>query len=119
MRMNLPVETRPFLWGAAGGAIALAVVGFAWGGWTTGGKAESVASERANAAVVAALAPVCVERFRRGTDAPAQLEALRKADTWSQGDLVEKGGWAVAPGAKAPDQLSAISRACANLLATG
>ena len=43
------------LWGAAVGAIALAVVGFSWGGWSTsGGTAKQV-----QAAVLTAFVPVC------------------------------------------------------------
>ena len=116
--MKFPVETRPFLWGAAGGALAMTVVGFAWGGWVTGGRAETDATQRANAAIVAALAPVCVERFRRAGDVSANLAALKKIDSWSQGEFVEKGGWATTPGEKPYDQLSAVSKACAVMLAT-
>ena len=115
--MKLPVETKPAVWGMAGGAIAAAIVGFSWGGWVTGGKADSEATLRANAAVVSALAPVCVERFQRATDVSANLAALKKVDSWSQGDFVEKGGWATAAGAKPPEQLSAVAKACALLLA--
>jgi hypothetical protein len=115
--MKLPVETKPALWGIAGGAIAAAIVGFSWGGWVTGGKADAEATQRANAAVVVALAPVCVERFQRATDVSANLAALKKVDSWSQGDFVEKGGWATAPGSKPSEQLSAVAKACASLLA--
>ena len=115
--MKFPVETKPALWGIAGGAIAAAIVGFSWGGWVTGGKADAEATQRANAAVVSALAPVCVERFQRATDVSANLAALKKVDSWSQGDFVEKGGWATAPGSKPPEQLSAVAKACASLLA--
>jgi len=115
--MNIPVETKPALWGLAGGAIAAAIVGFSWGDWVTGGKAEAEATQRANAAVVMALAPVCVERFQRATDVSANLAALKKVDSWSQGDFVEKGGWATAPGSKPPEQVSAVAKACASLLA--
>jgi len=116
--MKIPVETKPALWGIAGGAIALAIVGFTWGGWVTGSKAETTATQRANAAVVVALAPVCVEKFKRATDVPANLAALKKADSWSQGDFVEKGGWAAVPGSNSPEQVSAVAKACAVLLAT-
>jgi hypothetical protein len=116
--MQIPVETKPALWGAVGGAIAVAIVGFSWGGWVTGGKANTDATQRSNAAVVVALAPVCVERFNRAPDAPANLAALKKADSWAQGDFVEKGGWATSPGSPPPEQLSAVARACASLLAT-
>jgi len=114
--MKLPVETKPAAWGVAGGAIALAIVGFSWGGWVTGAKSEATAVERANNAVVAALAPVCVEKFRHTADAAANLTALKKLDSWSQGDFVEKGGWATLPGSNSPEQVSALARACAQLL---
>jgi alpha/beta superfamily hydrolase len=115
--MKIPMETKPALWGMVGGAIAAAIVGFSWGGWVTGGKAEADATQRANTAVVVALAPVCVERFQRAGDVPANLAALKKVDSWQQGDFIEKGGWATAPGSKASDQLSAVAKACAALLA--
>jgi hypothetical protein len=115
--MKIPIETKPALWGMAGGAIAAAIVGFSWGGWVTGGRAEADATQRANAAVVGALASVCVERFERATDVTANLAALKKVDSWSQGDFIEKGGWAAVPGSKAPDQVSAVAKACASLLA--
>jgi hypothetical protein len=115
--MKIPVETKPALWGVAAGAIALAIVGFNWGGWVTGGKAEADSSQRANAAVVVALAPVCVEKFQHTTDALANLAALKKVDSWTQGDFVEKGGWATLPGSNSPQQVSAVAQACALLLA--
>lgn len=115
--MKIPVETKPALWGAVGGAIAAAIIGFSWGGWVTGGTAEADATQRANAAVVAALAPVCVERFQGAADATANLAALKKVDSWSQGDFIEKGGWAAVRGSKPTDQLSAVAKACASLLA--
>ena len=116
--MKLPVETKPALWGMVGGAIAMMVVGFTWGGWVTGGRAESDALQKSNAAVVAALAPVCVERFNAAPTATNSLADLRKADSWSRSDFVEKGGWATPPGKKPHDQVSAIARACAELLVT-
>ncbi len=115
--MKIPVETKPAFWGVAGGAVALAIVGFGWGGWVTGGKAEAAANERAHTAVITALAPICVENFRQASDVSANLAALKKVDSWQQGAFVEKGGWAKVPGSNAPDQLSAVARACAVLLA--
>lgn len=114
--MNIPVETKPALWGFVGGAIAMAFVGFNWGGWVTGSKAESVASQRAKDAVVVALAPICVDKFQHSGDAAANSVALKKADSWSQGEFVEKGGWATVPGPSNPDQVSAVAKACAALL---
>jgi hypothetical protein len=116
--MKIPVETKPALWGAVGGAVALAIVGFTWGGWVTGGKAEADATQRANSAVVVALAPVCVEKFKHATDVAANLAALKKVDSWSQGDFVEKGGWATISGSSPPAQVTAVAQACATLLAS-
>lgn len=116
--MKIPVETKPALWGVAGGAAALAIVGFTWGGWVTGSKAEASATQRANTAVVDALAPVCVENFKHAADASTNLAALKKTDSWSQGEFVEKGGWANVPGSNSPEQVSAVAQACALLLAS-
>ncbi len=113
--MNIPIETKPALWGAVGGAVALAIFGFNWGGWVTGGKAETMATTRADEAVVGALAPLCVGRFELAGDAAANREALKKTDAWAQGDYVEKGGWAGTANVPA-GRLTAVARACAALL---
>jgi hypothetical protein len=114
--MKLPVETKPALWGFAGGAAAMAFVGFTWGGWVTGGKAELQSKQREDAAVVATLAPLCVARFQSSADVAGNLIALKKAESWSQGEFVEKGGWATPPGSPVNGQVSQIARACAALL---
>jgi hypothetical protein len=115
--MQIPVETKPALWGLVGGAIAATIIGFTWGGWVTGSRAETDATRHADAAVVKALAPVCVERFQHGPDAPGNLAALKKLDSWARGDFVEKAGWANVAGTQPTDQLSAVAKACALLLA--
>ena len=114
--MKIPVETKPALWGFVLGAVAVAIVGFNWGGWVTGAKAEAEASQRSKAAVVGALAPICVDKFQRASDAAANGVALKKTDSWSQGEFIEKGGWAAVPGPANPDQVSAVAKACASLL---
>ena len=92
--MQVPSETKPALWGAAGGAIALAIV---------------------DSAVVAILTPICVEKFQQSGDATANLLALKKiSSSWEQGNFVEKGGWATRPGASSPDYV--LARACAEKL---
>jgi hypothetical protein len=114
--MKIPVETKPALWGAVVGAVALAIVGFSWGVWVTGGTSEASAAQRVNAAVVTALAPFCVEKFQHSTDVATNLEALKKAQSWSRGEFVEKGGWATLLGSQSPEQVAAIASACAELL---
>jgi hypothetical protein len=117
--MEISKETKatvkPALWGAAAGAIALAIVGFNWGGWVTGGTAETLAKNSAATAVVAALAPICVEKFRQAADATANLAEMKKATyAWDQSKFVEKGGWATMPGSAEPN--SAVAKACAESL---
>jgi hypothetical protein len=112
--MQIPMELKPAFWGAVGGAAALAIVGFSWGGWVTANTADTNAKQRSEKAVVAALAPICVEQFRANTNASANLEALRKVSSWQQGAFVSDGGWATMPGSKAP--VSEVASACAELL---
>jgi hypothetical protein len=115
--MKFPTETKPVLMGAALGAIGLAIVGFAWGGWTTGSSAEKMAKQRAESAVVLALTPGCVAKFNAAADAVVQLATLKKTNSWEQGSYIEKGGWATAPGATAAN--SDLARACAAELTKG
>lgn len=114
--MKIPVETKPLLWGAAGGAAIVAVAGFGWAGWTTANSAEAMAVKRSDEAVVAALAPVCVDRFGLDNAAAANLVALKAADSWTRSDLVVKGGWARIGTGATDMRHSAVARACAELL---
>ena len=113
--MKIHPGVKPAVWGAVAGAIALAVVGFSQLGWTLGSTAEKMATQRAETAVVAALAPICVERFQQQTDAAAKLVAFNKfSSSWGRRSLIEKGGWATMPGNSTPN--SAVATACAEKL---
>ena len=103
------------LQGIALGAVATIVVGFNWGGWVRGGTAEEMAKTHATSAVIAALAPICVEQFQQAADAPAKLAELKKASSWDQSALIEKGGWSVMPGGKGTN-VSGVAQACATVL---
>ena len=70
--MKIHPGVKPAAWGAVAGAIALAIVGFSQLGWTTGSTAEKMATQRAETAVVAALAPICLERYQQQADAAAK-----------------------------------------------
>jgi hypothetical protein len=113
--MKIHPGIKPAVWGAVAGAIALAVVGFSQLGWTLGSTAEKMATQRAETAVVAALAPICVERFQQQTDAAAKLVAFNKVSaSWDRRSLIEKGGWATMPGSSTPN--SAVATVCAEKL---
>jgi hypothetical protein len=102
------------LQGAFVGFAATAIIGFTWGGWMLGKTAKEMADKSATAAVVAALAPACVDKFQHDADAKTNLTELMKISSWQQGSFVQKGGWATLPGTDSGN--SALAQACANLL---
>jgi len=93
------------------GAVIMSVLGFSIFGWTLASTAKRIAKERAQATVVDVLTPICVERFRQQTDVPAKLTEFNNASTWNRRLVIEKGGWATAPGADTPN--SAVAAAYA------
>lgn len=115
--MEMPAQLMPTIWGAVGGAAAVAFFGFSYGGWVTGPTAETLATQRANKAVVSVLAPICVENFNRAKDATAQLVELKKAKSWEQASFITKGGWAAMPGATAVE--NALATSCAEIIVGG
>ena len=113
--MKIPTEVKPALWGAIGGAVALALVGFWWGGWKTAASARDLVEAGSQKAVIVALAPFCVEKFNAQTDAVAKLGDLKKLAGYEQGPFIEKAGWSTF-GSDKPN--SAVARACADALTT-
>ena len=92
--MQIPEWTKPALLGAGTGAIALAIVGFNWGGWVTGGTAAEMSSKQSLAATASALTPYCVQMSQvdpKSTDILAEFE---KASSYQRRGVVEKAGWA-------------------------
>ena len=114
--MKAHPSLKPGIWGAVIGAAAISVVGFSSLGWTLGGTAERMAQERSQTAVVAVLAPICVEKFQHQADAPAKLVEFNKVASWDRRSIIEKGGWATMPGNDGPN--SAVVTACAERLAS-
>jgi hypothetical protein len=102
--------------GAVGGAVVAIVIGFGFAGWTLGGTAKKMTDEASRTAVITALAPICVDKFQRASNATANLAELRKTASYEQGSYVEKGGWATLPGSDASNY--AVAQACANMLST-
>ena len=107
---------KQLLQGAALGAFATLGIGFSWGGFMLGSTAKTMADSTASSAVVAAIAPICVDQFQRSADAANNLTALKRTDAWQQATFVEKGGWAMMPGSKAVD--SGVPQACAAIISS-
>ena len=115
---KLPAETPSFIWGAVTGAIALAIIGFNWGGWVTGGTAESHAVARADKATIASLVPICVAQFQsqKSPDTKIHLATLKATESWQRGDYIIKNGWATMPGSIESAASSEVASACAEAL---
>jgi len=113
--MKISQSLKPGIWGALIGAAAITAVGFSSFGWTLGSTAEQMAADRAKAAVVDALSPICVAKFRQQPDAATKLAEFNKVNSWDRGVLIEKGGWATTPGSDETTTL-AVASACAGKL---
>ena len=79
------------LQGAFAGFLATVVIGFGWGGWMLGSTAKKMADQSTSSAVVAALAPVCVDKFQHATEAKATLARI-KADRFVEARRVHREG---------------------------
>jgi alpha/beta superfamily hydrolase len=106
--MQTPAWLKPGLHGA----VALAVIGFSWGGWVTGGTARTMAADQSKAEVVTALSLICVDQSKRDPQLVERVALLKAASSYERGDLVMKNGWATMPGTTEGNRLVAI--ACAD-----
>jgi len=85
-----------------------------WGGWSLGSTADKMATEQSKLAVVAALAPVCADKFRAQTDSAAKTIALSKeVYSWNRAKDFPK-ELITLPGETDPN--SALVDACYTLL---
>ena len=107
---------KPGVWGVVVGSILTMIVGFSWGGWTTGSTARQVAQKQADAAVTAALVPICLAGQKADVGRAKKLGELTAiTSSWEQTEFVMKTGWATMPKADAPNQ--DLASACADVLA--
>src|SRR5437870_11720994 len=107
-------KVKPVLWGAVGGAILLAFIGFNYGGWVTTGTAEAMAKETAANAVAERLGSICVAQFNGDSEKGQKLKEMKEKDTWDKGRYIEKQSWAIMPGEDKPDSM--VADACAKHL---
>jgi hypothetical protein len=102
-------------WSAIGGAIALAFVGFNYGGWVTGGTAAAMAKQIAADAVAERLGFICVAQFNQDSEKDEKRKEMMGKDSWDIGRYIEKQSWAIMPGENKSD--SKVADSCAKLLA--
>lgn len=89
-------------WSCALCVAATMIVGFAWGGWVTGGTATEMARKAADGAGANLAAAVCVVQFKSDPAHSDQLASLNKIQSWDRASFITKGGWATLPGMKEP-----------------
>ena len=106
---------KRLLQGLAVGAVATLVIGFNWGGWQLGGTADKRVEAASEAAMVAALAPICADKFERAANADNSLVVdLGAIRAWDRDSHLIKTGWATFPGGAKPDD--EVADACAKLI---
>jgi len=94
------------------GAIALAVVGFSWGGWVTGGTATKLAADQSRTDVTAALTLICVDQSKHDPQLAERLALLKTTASYSRGEAIMKHGWATMPGTTEANRQ--VANACAD-----
>ena len=103
--------------GLAVGVIGTLIIGFGWGGWNLGGTVEKKLETASRTSMVAALAPICADKFERAAKADNDLVViLEEVSAWQRDDFLMKAGWATFPGRAEPDR--DVANACAELLNT-
>ncbi len=107
--MKLTPKIESMLWGACGGAAALAIVGFMFGGWVTGGKAKEMAQQQSDKAS----SPCCRRSASTSSVTPKRRRKFGQAQCHQllveKGTYVSAGGWATMPGNAEPN--SAVAQA--------
>lgn len=112
--LNIPTWTKPGLYGAGIGAIALAIIGFSWGGWVTGATSAKAAASETSSGIATALVPYCIEKSKSDPAAAQVLTDVKAASGYNKRGIVEKAGWATPLGTDTPN--SALAALCSEEL---
>jgi hypothetical protein len=102
--MTFPEWTKPGVYGALVGAVAISILGFTWGGWTTAGSADEMAQSFAADEVTLAMVPVCLNHSQVDTERAAKLATLQDASSFQRRKAMMDTGWATLPGTDTPSR---------------
>ena len=102
--MTFPKWTKPGVYGALVGAVAVSIVGFSWGGWTTAGGADKMAQDLAAEEVTLAMVPVCLNLSQVDTERAAKLATLQDGPSFQRRNAMMETGWATMPGTDTPSR---------------
>jgi hypothetical protein len=108
-----PSKTMLF-WSCLATAVITMILGFTWGGWVTGGAAQSMSKTMSEGAVVTRLAPICVVQFLLDPAKAEKFAELKALSSWARSDYIMKQGWATITGADKPERT--VAEACAKLV---
>ena len=111
---NRQVSKTTLFWACIGSIVATLIVGFTWGGWTTGATAATMVRQAGSEARAELAAAICVDRFMSSADSTVKLASLKEATSWTRSDVISKGGWVTIAGVKAP--VSGAAELCAQRL---
>ncbi|MDP2520881.1 hypothetical protein [Shimia thalassica] len=102
--MTFPEWTKPGIYGAFAGAVAVSLLGFTWGGWTTSGGAQEMADSFAAEQVTLAMVPVCLNLSKADAKRVEILATLQEASSFQRRKAMMETGWATLPGTDAPSR---------------
>lgn len=102
--MTFPEWTKPGAYGALVGAVAVFILGFTWGGWTTAGSADEMAQSFAADEVTLAMVPVCLNLSQADTERAVKLATLQGASGFQRRNAMMETGWATLPGTDTPSR---------------
>jgi hypothetical protein len=98
-------------WVAAGASVLTIIVGFTFGGWTTGGTTSRMVNEARTAGQTDIAAAVCLANFRQAPTARANHAELAGLTLPRQRQFVIDQAWAQVPGAERVNR--AVAELCA------
>jgi hypothetical protein len=104
-----PTKTIVF-WSVVATVVLTMIVGFAWGGWVTGGTAQETTDD----AVVQRLSTICLGQFNQDPQKDQKLIELQDTRVYQRDDYVKEQGWATMPGEVDPD--NKVADGCAKLI---
>ncbi len=102
--MTFPEWTKPGIYGALAGAIAVSILGFTWGGWTTKDSAQTMAKNLASDEVTLAMVPVCLNMSAADPERAEKLASLKDLSGFGRRNAMLETGWATRPGSDTPDR---------------
>jgi hypothetical protein len=106
MKAELEVKMKYGAWGLVCGAVVAMIIGFAWGGWVTGGTNQKMSGE----AVLASQAAICVAQYMKEPNSQEKLKEFEAIESYKRSEFIEKGGWDKMPGQK--EASSGVANAC-------